>query len=184
MAMDIFKEETVVKHHSGLNTAVYYLTWVMIVVFGFLGIMSLYSVLGQIGQGFNWQSLLFSLVLIALAVLLFLKKDNLRVEYDYTLTNGVFDVHMALNNAKNKYLTQIELKTVESCGKVTSAAFQRYLNAKDVKKHNWFLNRDADLVYFYFVKNGVKHLVVIEPSPEMTELIRTKSGLGYGVWQA
>ena len=62
MAMDIFKEETVVKHHSGLNTAVYYLTWVMIVVFGFLGIMSLYSVLGQIGQGFNWQALLFSAI--------------------------------------------------------------------------------------------------------------------------
>ncbi len=184
MAMDIFKEETVVKHHSGLNNVLYYLSWIMIVLFGLFGVMNLYSLLGLIGTpDFSWPALIFSLVLIGIAVLLFIRKDTLRVEYDYTFTNGVFDIHMALNNRKNKYLTQIELKTVESAGKVTNPAFQRYLSRKDIKKHNWFLNREADLVYLFFTKNAVKHLVIIEPSPDMQQLIRTKGGLGFGVWQ-
>ncbi len=58
--------------------------------------------------------------------------------------------------------------------------FQRFTNSKDVKKHNWFLNRDSDLCWFYFVKNGVKHIIVIEPSDEMVDMM--KPYLNFGVW--
>ena len=51
-----------------------------------------------------------------------------------------------------------------------------------MKKHNWFLNRDAKLYYFYFVKNNVKHLAVVELTDEMVEMIRSKSYLQRGVW--
>ena len=51
---------------------------------------------------------------------------------------------------------------------------------KDVKKHNWFLNRESNLCYFYFVKNSVKHMIVIEPSDEMVEM--AKPYMNYGVW--
>ena len=183
MAMDNFKEEIVVKRRNGLNNAVYYLSWVMIVVFGFIGIVNLYAALGTIGQGFQWPSLVFSLVLIGLAVLLFLKKDTLRVEYEYTFTNGTLDISQVLNNSKRKYLAEIPLKLVESCGSVTVPAFSRYLSNKEIKRHNWFLNRDADLVYLYFTKNAVRRLVIIEPSQEMQTMMRSKGYLGYGVWQ-
>ncbi|MBQ9408944.1 MAG: hypothetical protein IJU28_06095 [Clostridia bacterium] len=185
MAMDNFKEEIVVKRHSGLNTAVYYMSWVFIVLFGLWGIINVYGVLGSIGQGqgFDWVALLIALVMVGIAVLLFLKKDELRVEYEYTFTNGTLDVSKVMNNSKRKYLAEIPLKLVESCGSVNHPSFQRYLNDKTLKKHNWFLNRESDLIYLFFSKNSVKHLAIIEPSPEMQQMMRSKGYLNYGVWQ-
>ena len=51
-------------------------------------------------------------------------------------------------------------------------SFQRYLSMKDVEKKNWFLNRDGNLFYFYYVKDNKKHMIIIEPSEEMVEMIR------------
>ncbi len=56
------------------------------------------------------------------------------------------------------------------------------LREKDVKRHNWFLNRDANLYYFYFIKKNVKHLAVVELTDEMIALVRSKSYLNRGVW--
>ena len=185
MAMDNFKEEIVVKRHNGLNTAVYYMSWVFIILFGLLGIIYVYGVLGTIGNGqsFEWMPLVLGLILIGIAVLLYLKKDGLRIEYEYTFTNGTLDVSKVMNNSKRKYLAEIPLKIVESCGSVTHPSFQRYLNDKTLKKHNWFLNRDNDLIYLFFSKNSVKHLAIIEPSQEMQQMMRSKGYLNYGVWQ-
>ena len=185
MAMDNFKEEIVTKRHNGLNTAVYYISWVFIVLFGLFGIINVYGVLGTIGTGqsFDWLAMTLALAMIGIAVLLYLKKDELRIEYEYTFTNGTLDVSKVMNNSKRKYLAEIPLKIVESCGSVTHPSFQRYLNDKTLKKHNWFLNRDNDLIYLFFTKNGVRHLTVIEPSQEMQQMMRSKGYLSYGVWQ-
>lgn len=184
MAMDNFKEEVVVKRSQGLNTVIYYFSWIVLVVFGMIGVIELYAAIGTIGRGsFAWVDLVISLVMIGIAVLLWLKKDTLRVEYEYTFTNGILDVSEVLNNSKRKYLAEIPLSLVESCGSVNHPSFQRYLNDKSVKTHNWFLNRDADLIYLYFVKNNVRHLAVIEPSKEMQQMMRYKNYLGFGVWQ-
>ena len=42
---------------------------------------------------------------------------------------------------------------------------------KDVEKKNWFLNRDGNLFYFYYVKENRKHMIIIEPSEEMVGMI-------------
>ena len=184
MGMDNFREEVVVKRHQTMNQLVYALSWIMIVLFGFFGIIQLYAVLGTIGSGsFPWLGLLLALVMIGLAVLLWLKKDTLRVEYEYTFTNGILDVSQVLNNSKRKYLAEIPLSLVESCGSVNHPSFNRYLNDKIIRKHNWFLNRDADLIYLYFVKNSVRHLAIIEPSKEMQDMMRMKNYLNFDVWQ-
>ena len=82
-----------------------------------------------------------------------------------------------------RYLMELPLKIVESCGSVNHPSFKRYLSDKTIKKHNWFLNRDNNLVYFFFNKNNVKHLVVLEPSDEMLEMIKSRNYLNFGVWQ-
>lgn len=182
MAMDNFKEEIVIKRHNGMANFAYYLAWTMIVVFGLIGVMNFSNIMSPEG-GFNWISLVVAVVFIGLAALIYIKKDSLRVEYEYTFTNGVLDVSMVMNNSKRRYLTEMPLKIVESCGSVTHPSFNRYINDKSIKKHNWFLNRDNDLVYFFFTKNNLKHLVVIEPSAEMQEMIKSRNYLGFGVWQ-
>ena len=184
MAMDNFKEEIVVRRHNGFANFTYYLAWTMLVIFGVIGIFMLQAVLNTIGSGaFAWGSLIAALIMIALAVLLWIKKDGLRVEYEYTFTNGVLDVSMVLNNSKRRYLSEINLKTVESAGSVTHPSFNRYLNDKNIKRHNWFLNRDNNLIYIYFSKNNARHLVVIEPSQEMVNMMTARGYMGFGVWQ-
>lgn len=183
--MDNFKEEIVVKRHAGLSTMLYYLAWTMLVIFGIMGLWLVQGSLQTVGSeyGFQWQMLVFGLVFAGLAVLIWFKKDSLRVEYEYTFTNGVLDISMVLNNSKRKYLAEIPLKLVESAGSVKHPSFHRYLNDKTLKKHNWFLNRDNNLYYLFFTKNNVRRLVVIEPSDEMVEMMKGRNYMNFGVWQ-
>ena len=186
MAMDNFKEEIVVKRHSGAVNAAYYLAWVLLVISGIIGLLMLNFAISSIGNpeyGFQWQQLVIGVLFAGIAVLIWLKKDGLRVEYEYTFTNGVLDVSMVMNNSKRRYLMELPLKIVESCGSVNHPSFKRYLSDKTIKKHNWFLNRDNNLVYFFFNKNNVKHLVVLEPSDEILEMIKSRNYLNFGVWQ-
>lgn len=185
--MDNFREEVVVRHKTGFYTIMYYLTWVMIIGCGLIAISALTGLMNMIGGQFDTQSLIMSIVMLVLfggaGYMLWRNKDELRTEYEYSFTNGELDVAKVLNNSKRRYLTSLPLKNVESCGDVTHASFQRYLSMKDVKKHNWFLNRGAKLYYFYFTKKGVKHLIILELSDTMVELIRSRNYLNFGVWQ-
>ncbi|MBR3929088.1 MAG: hypothetical protein IKJ65_08825 [Clostridia bacterium] len=184
MAMDNFKEEIVVRKRNGFANFTYYLAWTMLVFFGVIGIFMMQAALNTIGSGaFAWGSLIVSLIMIALAALLWIKKDGLRVEYEYTFTNGVLDISMVLNNSKRRYLSEINMKIVDSIGSVNHPSFNRYLSDKNIKRHNWFLNRGANLTYLYFSKNGVRHLVIIEPSQEMLDMINSRGYLNFGVWQ-
>lgn len=66
----------------------------------------------------------------------------------------------------------MRVKNVEACGMVKSGSFQRYVSMPGVKKTNWFLNRGADLLYFYFQKDGSKRVIIMEPTEEMVSLIK------------
>ena len=117
----------------------------------------------------------------AFAVLLFFLKDNLKVEYEYTFTNGSLDFAKVFRQAKRKELGSMNVKNVSACGHVAGDSFRRYLAMKDVEKKNWFANRDGNLFYFYYVKESKKHMIIIEPSEEMVEMIRQY--LPAGVYQ-
>ena len=65
----------------------------------------------------------------------------------------------------------MNVANVSACGHVAHDSFHRYLSMKDVEKKNWFLNRDGNLFYFYYVKENKKHMIIIEPSEEMVGMI-------------
>lgn len=182
--MDDFLEQVARRHRQGAYTFLYFVMWFMIVVFGFYALMNLMQVIGadENGISFNFLSLVFAVVFGGLAFLLWRRADYCRVEYDYSFTNGTLDISQVLNNKRRRYLTALEMKDVVRCGPAQGPGFQKTLNEKDLKKHNWFLNRDAKLYYFYFVKKNVKHLAVVELTDEMVEMIRSKSYLQRGVW--
>ncbi len=117
-----------------------------------------------------------------IAFLLWRRADYCKMEYDYSFTNGTLDVSRVLNNKRRRYLTALEMKDVVRCGPAKGPAFVKTLNEPNIKKHNWFLNRDAKLYYFYFIKKNVKHMAVMELSDEMVAMIRSKSYLQRGVW--
>lgn len=180
--LDNFREEVVVKRNRGLNSLLYALCWVGIVVFGLIGLLN-FSTVMRLSFDQAWFFGLGAFVVFGgAAFLLFRNKDNLRTEYEYTFTNGTLDVAKVLGNTRRKYLTALDVKSVESCGEVTHASFQRFITMKDVKKHNWFLNREAHLYYFYFTKNAVKHVIVLEITEEMLGLVRKY--LPFGAYHA
>ncbi|MDD3409713.1 MAG: hypothetical protein PHY12_02780 [Eubacteriales bacterium] len=168
MAMDHFMEEVVVKHKKGAQEAMYYFATVMMVLSALMGFMSLTNII----YNFNIYGLVMALLLCGAAVLLFLRKDRLRTEFEYTFTNGDMDFAQVFNNQKRKSLGTMRVKNVEAFGPVNSEGFRKLVNMPGLKRKNWFLNREAELYYFYYQKDSNKNMIVLEPSSEMVDMIR------------
>ena len=166
--MDHFLEEVVVKHKNTLNRILYYFSWVVMVFAALVASMTLSSLTMQ----FNWFSVVVILLSAGIAVYTWFFHDRLLTEYEYTFTNGALDFAEVYNNKKRKSLGSLNVRNVEAFGKVSSSSFQRYLNTPGVKRMNWFLNREAELYYFYFTKESDKKMIILEPSDEMVGYIR------------
>jgi hypothetical protein len=176
--MDHFMEEVVVKRNRLMQEALYYLANIVMVVSALLGFM----MLQWIFSGFSLQLLASVLLMIGSAALLFVYKDRLRTEYEYTFTNGELDFAQVYNNKKRKNLGTMRVKNVDAFGPVESDHFRRLISMPGAKARNWFLNRDAKLYYFYYVKDSVRRIIVFEPSEELVEFIRKY--LARGVYNA
>ena len=166
--MDNFKEDVVCSRNRLLPNILYVVSWVMIVLFGLYALLLLQVIFFD----FTVSGLVVLAASAGLAVYLFFFKDNLKLEYEYTFTNGVLDFAKVLRSARRKELGSMNVANVSACGHVAHDSFRRFLAQKDVEKKNWFLNRDGNLFYFYYVKENKKHMIIIEPSEDMVEMIR------------
>lgn len=176
--MDRFMEQIVVKKNRFLNEMMYIMSFIMMVVTGLLAMMSI----SMIFYNFSIPALIELVILAGSCALLFLYRPRLRTEYEYTFTNGDLDFAMVFNNQKRKSLGSLKVKNVDAFGPVNSQAFQRYISMKDVKQTRWFLNRDAELYYFYFQKENNKRIIILEPNEELVDYI--KQYLPYGAFKA
>ena len=174
--MDNFREEVVTKRNRGMQTALFVIAnilWVLLALYAFLLLQGLSMALAE--HGFSTALILYIVEFLLFggaALLLFLRRDRIKTEYEYTFTNGQMDFAQVFNNKKRKALGTMNIRNVEACGLVSSGSFQRYINQQGIKRTNWFLNRDGNLFYFYYVKENQKNMIVIEPSEEMVEMIR------------
>ena len=175
--MDHFMEEVVVKHNRGVENALYILSNIVMVLSALWALMCIQMLFMQ----FSIYGLIEALLTAGVAVLLFLRRDRLRTEYEYTFTNGDLDFAMVFNNSKRKSLGSLKVRNVDAFGPVTGNAFNRYVSMPGVRKDNWFLNRGSDLYFFYFQKESNKRLIVLEPSEEMVSYI--KQYLPHGAYQ-
>ena len=175
--MDHFMEEVVTKRNKGLQTLAYFLSNIIMVISGVLGLLMLQLLFMQ----FDVFALIETVVMIGIAVLLFLRRDRLRTEYEYTFTNGDLDFAQVFNNQKRKTLGTMRVKNVEAFGPVDSNGFRKLINMPGLKRRNWFLNRDAKLYYFYYQKETVKNIIILEPSEELVDMIRKY--LPHGAYQ-
>ena len=173
MLMDHFKEEVVTKRNNTLNRVLYMLSWVLIIFGAIMAVFMLNLTISSITFGaFNAGFLIFALLSGGAAIVAFIFHDRLITEYEYTFTNGALDFAEVYNNKKRKSLGSLNVKTVEAFGKVDSAAFRRYLTMPNIQKFNWFLNREAELYFFYFTKEVNKKMIIFEPSDEMVDYIK------------
>ena len=175
--MDHFLEEVVVKRNNTLNRILYYLSWAIII----LSALTASITLGTLSANFNWFSVAVIVISAGIAVYTWFFHDKLLTEYEYTFTNGSLDFAEVYNNKKRKSLGSLNVKNVEAFGKVASPSFQRFLSMPGIKRMNWFLNRDAELYYFYFSKESSRKMIILEPSEEMVDYIRHY--LPNGAWR-
>lgn len=168
--MDNFREESVGRRNSLVYDLLYVLSWVVIVVFGLVAVTLLQATV--LSLNFNLPLIIVMLLTGGIAVLLFLRKDRLKTEYEYTFTNGELDLAMVFRSVSRKELGSMRVKNVEACGHVAHESFQRYVNMPGVKKSNWFANRSGNLFYFYFAKDEAKRLIIIEPTETLVDMIR------------
>lgn len=184
--MDDFLEQTAVRQKKGMFSLLYILAWVAMIVCAAFAVFALSSVVGidyeTGGAIFRIQFLPMVAIFGGLAFFLFRSKDECRVEYDYSFTNGILDISKVMNERRRRYLCSVETKEIISCGPAAGPAFQKALREPNVKTHNWFCNREAQLTFFYFVKKGVKHVMVLELNEEMIAVIRSKKYLQMGAW--
>ena len=176
--MDHFLEEVVVKQKKGLQDFVYYFATITMFVSALVG----FWMLSALFYDFSVPGLIMTLLFCGSAILLFLRKDRLRTEYEYTFTNGDMDFAQVFNNQKRKSLGTMRVKNVEAFGPVDSEGFRKLINMPDLKRKNWFLNRDADLYYFYYQKESTRTIIILEPSDEMVEMV--KKYLPHGAYRA
>ena len=106
MTLDNFKEDVVYRRNQFLHNVLYMICWVFVVVLALYASLMLQVVFMQ----FNIMSLVLFLATAALAVLLFYKKDDFKVEYEYTFTNGTLDFAKVLRGARRK-----ELGSMNAC---------------------------------------------------------------------
>ncbi|MFR5796593.1 MAG: hypothetical protein ACLUI3_14315 [Christensenellales bacterium] len=145
----------------------YALCWVFIVLFGAYALMMLPggdSAVQRVDARYGGDGGRLRRAVV-------LHQGSAQVEYEYTFTNGSLDFAV-FRQAKRKELGSMNVKNVSACSHVAGGGFRRYLSMKDIEKKNWFCNRDGNLFYFYYVKENKKHMIVIEPSEEMVDMIR------------
>lgn len=172
--MDHFLEEVVVKKNNTINRLLYYFSWIVMVLAALFASMNL----GTLGVNFNWMTVIMILLSGGVAVYIWFFHDRLLTEYEYTFTNGSLDFAEVYNNKKRKSLGSLNVKNVEAFGKVNSDSFNRYINMPGIKRMNWFLNREAELYYFYFTKDTDKKMIILEPSEEMVSYIKQYLPMG------
>ena len=175
--MDRFLEEVVKKHNRTMDEVLYFASWVLMIGCAVLGFFSLQMMMYSFGLGTIIPTVLF----VGIAVYLWFHHDKFRTEYEYTFTNGSLDFAMVFNNKKRKALGSLNVAKVDAFGKVSSGSFRRHTSGNDVKHLRWFLNREAELYYIAFSKEGKKSVIIFEPSEEMVGYI--KHYLPYGAHQ-
>ena len=188
-------EETARRRNQTIGMLFTGVSWGMFFICAIIAFMTLQGLVTSLAtissEGFNLVGTLINVGIMAvfggLAYLCWRNKDRLRIEYDYTftpITGGTADLDVAqvMGNSRRRLMTSLSLKTAEAAGSVDGSSFQRYISMRDVKKHNWFVNRDGKLYYFYFVKNEVKHIMIVELRDEMLDYV--KPYLNMGVWQS
>ena len=178
---DHFLEEVVVKKKNTVNKILYYFSWVLIVFSALEAMIRFSSITRRLTEGISIVEVVLFLVCGGIAVYTYLIHDKFLTEFEYTFTNGALDFAEVYNNKKRKPLGSLNVRNVECFGKVNSEQFKRYLNMPDIKRMNWFLNRDAELYFFYFSKDSNRKMIILEPSEEMVGYI--KQYLPRGVYQ-
>jgi hypothetical protein len=173
MQVDHFKEEIIVRKQRGMYMLLLTLVTLGMAVTGIFAAIYLFKIQTEIfTTGFNLGDLVIFLVAAAAVVGLFYARVHMRVEYEYTFTNGELDVDRILNGTKREHLFSINLRTVEKMAPVEDESYARYDADAKMKRTYAILNRFSQIYYIVWKDNEERRMLLVEPSRQMVEMMR------------
>lgn len=178
-------EQTVGARPSGARNALYIGAWALLVLLALGMLITAAGILGMTDAGrmsVNWPSLILFALFAAAAALVFLKKDGLKLEYDYALEDGTLTVTAILNARRRKGKLTLPLSGVLSCGDADSEEYRRISARPGLRKHKLYLNEAAPRCYFLYSADGAQHMAVLELNPELRNAVRCDRRLPVGSW--
>lgn len=179
--MDVYFEQSVEnenidkhKKRTSVLTIVRYILLALVVIIALVAFCTL-QIVSVITTIIN---IVIDLLIIAPFIITYIFIGKLLVrsnlEYDYLLNGDVFRIVKVINRKKRKKLIEISVASFESIGRVTSENYDRYAASREIKKIFAICNLEEEdkLFYIYFIKDGVKSLLHIQPNDEMILSLR------------
>ena len=163
---DVFYEMSVNNPTSSSNV-IYAIYMVLCIICGICSFLVLLS-----GGIVHIPLLILAVIAGFLCALFYSLAQKVRVEYDYTLTNGTLDIARITNEKKRKKIVSLDVTAILEMRPITDEGFQVYFEDKEIKKANLFLNRGEHLYYMVFVKEEKKVAVVFEPDSQLLEYMK------------
>lgn len=164
------KEEIVFKHKKTLSMLAYVVLAISAVIFGLIGAISLMGIVGA--NGINFGSIIYLVIFGGGAVLMWFGKDYMKLEYEYSFTNGVVDVAQVLNNRRRKELVSFRTKEAELVAPIEDPKLHNIEARPGIKKIKAVLNADSEIYFACFRKNEVQYLLYFEPSKDFLQYMR------------
>lgn len=112
----------------------------------------------------------------------FISRQN--IEYEYTLTNGEFDVDAVYSKRRRVHLLTIRVKEIIFCAPAYDEQYKdRYLNTSGIKRYYKLAGKmDSKNLYFAdFMMNGDNMRLLFEPSEKMIEAMKRYNARGVHV---
>lgn len=166
---DHFKEEIVTKKKKGLSMLIYIVMWISML---FSALVASVQLMAIMNGSFSVPGIIVFLIFGGGAVLGWWGKDYLRVEYEYTFTNGVVDIAQVINNRRRKEALSFKMKDVEIVASIDNAKLHNYEQKQNIKKIKAVVNVDTDVYFIFTKKNDQYYLIYMEPSAEFLKLMR------------
>lgn len=163
---DVFYEMSVFPTSSSSN--LFFIVYMAFAII--MGIISFALLL--MGGLSNLLMFTFAVVFGFLCAFFYYMSQRSRVEYDYTFTNGTLDIAKILNGKTRKKVLSLDAEEIMDMQPITSEAFQKYFDDKNIKKANMFLNKGTHLYYMLFVKEEKKVVVIFEPDQQLIEYMK------------
>lgn len=177
----IYIEQSVSNDQTARVGIAYILCCVLIVILMIAVLISAPNIIGSDPDvlTINWMNVVYVAVSLALAAVLFVRKDYLRVEYDYILYDDVLEIYGILNRRRRKKLASISLEQVTRCGPAASAMPKN----DEVKVHKWYLQEDKGLHCICYKEENGQHAALLELNDEFALQLRRSRRLQLGVWK-
>ena len=179
--MEIFYEQNVgnpkIDKHKKRNTVLSVLRKVLLAIGIILAIIMILTL--QITNALSVVlQLVFVILLVAPFVVAFFLLGrflrNANSEYDYILSGGNLRIVQVICRNKRKLYATVPVLSIESVGRLSCDAYERYAAAKTVKKQFALCNYEEEdrLTYIRYRNDGVDYLLHIEPNDEMVSSLR------------